>query len=158
MNWLSVSWDLVLLVLVARSVGGAPEAAMRPWTGVEDEAYELVMRRAGLCGVLALAYVLATSCVDDRMPERRKEAVLRTDLRTFRDVLQQYRADRGVYPESLRDLVDDGYLRAIPVDPMTGSNATWVVVHRTTGGRREVINVRSGAMGKATDGSRYADW
>ena len=60
--------------------------------------------------------------------------------------------------DQIRGEDPDGYLRAIPVDPMTGSSATWVVVYRSSGGRREVVNVRSGAMGRAIDGSRFAEW
>src|SRR6266571_4340267 len=53
-----------------------------------------------------------------------KEAVLREDLYRLRDLLDQYWSDKGKYPESLDALVADGYLRAVPLDPMTGA-ADW---------------------------------
>ena len=56
-----------------------------------------------------------------------KEAVLREDLFQFRDRIDQYYADKGKYPESLEALLEQGYLRKIPPDPMTG-NADWEVV------------------------------
>src|SRR5262245_15437240 len=49
-----------------------------------------------------------------------KESVLKEDLYRLRSLLDQYQADRGNFPESLDDLVKDGYLRQVPVDPMTG--------------------------------------
>jgi len=54
-----------------------------------------------------------------RAIQRSREAVLRTDLRTIRDAVDNYTLDKHRRPKSLQDLVDAGYLRAIPVDPMT---------------------------------------
>lgn len=87
-----------------------------------------------------------------------KEAVLRTDLRTFRDVIDQFHSDRGVYPSSLEALVEEGYLRAIPVDPITKSAATWVSVLRIGGAERQIVNVRSGSTARGSDGRRYSEW
>jgi len=56
------------------------------------------------------------------------EAVLREDLWVFRDIIDQYKADKGEYPTTLEDLVTAGYLRKIPVDPVTRSADTWVTV------------------------------
>ena len=61
------------------------------------------------------------------VPQRAREAVLRTNLHTIRDVLDQYFADKQRCADSLQTLVDDGYLRGIPIDPFTGSTDTWVV-------------------------------
>jgi general secretion pathway protein G len=57
-----------------------------------------------------------------------REAVLREDLYNFQITIDQFYADQGKYPDSLKDLVDKGYLRGIPVDPFTGKNDTWVTV------------------------------
>jgi general secretion pathway protein G len=76
--------------------------------------------------VVAIIGILATIAMPKLLhtPDKAKEAVLRTDLRTFRDVIDQYYADKGKYPAELAVLVDDGYMRSIPVDPMTKSPDT----------------------------------
>lgn len=96
-------------------------------------------------------------------PIRAKEAVLKEDLFALRDVIDQYFADKGKYPESLDTLVEDGYLRKIPVDPFTQSAETWETVQaeatdEDTEGAGGIIDVRSGADGTALDGTRYQDW
>ncbi len=90
--------------------------------------------------------------------ERSKEAVLRQDLATMRDALDKYYGDTGKYPDALDDLVAKKYLRSIPVDPITDSAATWVVVPPEDAGKGAVYDVRSGAEGNASDGSAYASW
>ncbi len=88
--------------------------------------------------------------------ERSKEAVLRENLATMRDAIDQYHADTGRWPESLAALVDKRYLRAVPVDPVTERNDTWIEVPPSEGGG--VQDVRSGAEGTGLDGTPYADW
>jgi general secretion pathway protein G len=89
--------------------------------------------------------------------EKSREAVLREDIATLRDQLDKYYADTGKYPDSLNVLVERKYLRSIPVDPITGSAETWVVVPENTG-KGGVFDVRSGAPGKARDGTLYSEW
>ena len=60
-------------------------------------------------------------------PQRAREAALREDLFTLRSTIDQYHGDKGYYPPDLATLVSDGYIRQIPVDPMTKSRDTWVV-------------------------------
>ena len=60
--------------------------------------------------------------------QRTKEAILKKDLFEIRDVIDQYYADKGKYPSSLDTLVSDGYLRKVPVDPITNSADTWETV------------------------------
>lgn len=96
-------------------------------------------------------------------PIRAKEAVLKEDLFALRDVIDQYFADKGKYPESLDTLIEDGYLRKIPVDPFTQSSETWETVQaeatdEDTEGAGGIIDVKSGAEGTALDGTRYQDW
>ena len=96
-------------------------------------------------------------------PQRAKEAVLKEDLFAIRDVIDQYFADKGKYPESLDTLIEEGYLRKIPVDPITGSEETWQTVQaeatdEDTDAGGGVIDVKSGADGTALDGTRYQDW
>ncbi|PYS97011.1 MAG: general secretion pathway protein GspG [Acidobacteria bacterium] len=96
-------------------------------------------------------------------PLKAKEAVLKEDLYILRDVIDQYFADKGKYPESLQTLVESGYIRKIPVDPFTNADSTWATVQAETneddpqaaGG---IVDVHSGSDGTAIDGSRYSDW
>jgi general secretion pathway protein G len=96
-------------------------------------------------------------------PQKAKEAVLREDLFVLRDVIDQYFADKGSYPESLQALVDEGYIRKIPFDPFTESDQTWVeeeadFADEDLGESGGIIDVHSGSTETALDGSRYSDW
>ena len=62
-----------------------------------------------------------------RSTDDAREAALKSDLRTLREAIDHYHADRGSYPEVLDDLVEKRYLRAIPVDPITGK-AEWGLI------------------------------
>src|SRR5262245_991847 len=93
---------------------------------------------------------------------RTRESVLRNNLFTLRTVLDEYTYDKQKAPQSLQDLVSEGYLRDIPVDPMTGSKE-WKIemedalrsVNQTEPG---IFDIHSGSDKKALDGSAYADW
>lgn len=85
-----------------------------------------------------------------------KEAALQLDLSTFRDVLDQHRADQGKYPPSLQILVSAGYMRAIPKDPFTGSTTTWQEMTDPVEGG--VVDVFSGAEFVGTNGTPYNRW
>ena len=90
-----------------------------------------------------------------------REATLRDNLYQMRRMLDQYAADKGKLPTSLEDLVGAGYLRDIPVDPMTGER-DWVPVmgedpNSTEGGGQGVVNVCSGSTDISSDGSPYND-
>jgi general secretion pathway protein G len=90
--------------------------------------------------------------------ERSKEAVLRQNLATMRDSIDKFYADTGRYPEALEDLVTKKYLRQIPIDPITESNATWIVLTPDDPEKGMVYDVRSGAQMRAMDGSAYGEW
>ena len=89
-----------------------------------------------------------------------KEATLKENLFIFRDVIDQFYADNTKYPASLTDLVEKGYIRQVPKDPVTGSADTWVLVPATDelGQAAGIYDVRSGSGRTARDGSQYADW
>ena len=87
-----------------------------------------------------------------------KEAVLRDNLRSTRDTIDKFYGDNGRYPETLAELVEKKYLRALPVDPITESAVTWQVVPVPDGYKGAVYDIRSGAPGVARDGKNYADW
>jgi general secretion pathway protein G len=94
---------------------------------------------------------------------RTKEAVLREDLFRMRDAIDQYYADKAKYPASLEALVSDGYLRQVPVDPITNSKETWQTVPSEPDpddptAEAGIFDVKSGAEGTSIDGSNYADW
>ncbi len=94
---------------------------------------------------------------------RSREAVLKEDLFRMRDAIDQYYADKVKWPQSLQDLVTEGYLREVPKDPITASADTWVTEPADTdpsnpAAEPGIDNVKSGAEGTALDGSNYADW
>ncbi|HEY9071913.1 MAG TPA: prepilin-type N-terminal cleavage/methylation domain-containing protein [Candidatus Ozemobacteraceae bacterium] len=88
---------------------------------------------------------------------RARETALKEDLHVLRKVLDQYYKDRQVWPTDLDSLVRDGYLRAIPADPITGRTDTWLVIPSEEG-RADVFDVRSGATGASSEGSAYGSW
>ena len=90
--------------------------------------------------------------------DRSKEAVLKENLFQIRDAISKYHADKGRYPESLQVLATEQYLRKVPLDPVTQSEMTWVVVPVPGTETAGVFDVRSGAQGKSTDGSDFATW
>jgi general secretion pathway protein G len=90
--------------------------------------------------------------------ERAKEAVLKENLYQMRDAIGKYYADKGKYPESLDALAGEKYLRAVPLDPITDSSATWVLVPPEDPQQSGVYDVKSGAEGQASDGTLYGDW
>ena len=89
---------------------------------------------------------------------RAEETVLREDLQLMREALDKHLADAGRYPGTLQELVSKRYLRSIPNDPMTQSNATWVVVAPSDPQLGGVADVLSGAKGVGTNGKPYAEW
>jgi general secretion pathway protein G len=92
-----------------------------------------------------------------------KETVLRDDLFKMRDAIDQYYADKGQYPTALDGLVSEGYLRALPKDPITNSTSTWQSIPAEPDAANPTVepgvyDVKSGADQTASDGSRYSDW
>jgi len=90
-----------------------------------------------------------------------REATLREDLFQMRKMLDQYAADKGELPDSLDKLVEAGYIREVPTDPMTDAK-DWQTEFgddpNSTEGSQGVVNVRSASSETASDGSRYSDW
>ncbi|HEY9193574.1 MAG TPA: prepilin-type N-terminal cleavage/methylation domain-containing protein [Methyloversatilis sp.] len=91
--------------------------------------------------------------------ERSREATLRQTLAITRDAIDKFRGDRGVYPQSLQELVERQYLRKLPFDPVTDSAETWIIVPpRDTATENGVADLKSGAEGPSRDGTPYADF
>jgi general secretion pathway protein G len=91
-----------------------------------------------------------------------KESVLKENLFRFRDLIDQYQADKGKYPASLEGLMTDGYLRSIPKDPLTGGK-DWTEVPAdpdpdNPGEPPGVFDVHSASEGTGLDGTPYKEW
>ena len=108
--------------------------------------------------VVSIIGILATLATPSYLTSvvKAREAALRQDLFTLRDVIDQHRADQGKYPSSLQALVSAGYLRAIPKDPFTNSNTTWQEMADATEGG--VFDVFSGSEYVGTNGTPYNRW
>jgi general secretion pathway protein G len=87
-----------------------------------------------------------------------KENTLREDLFVMRNAIDKHFSDLGRYPDSLNDLVERRYLRAVPVDPITQKSSSWIVKPPPDPSLGAVYDVQSGAGNKARDGSAYKDW
>lgn len=92
-----------------------------------------------------------------------KEAVLKEDLRVMRAAIDSYTMDKQKAPQSLDDLVQEGYLKAIPEDPMTKARDTWVTdmsdsLHSLDQTDPGIDDVHSGSQETGTDGQAYSTW
>jgi len=131
--------------------------------------------------VIAIIGILASMAVVQlrQTPKRAKEAALRQNLYVLRNCIDQYFTDKGKYPANLQALVDDGYIRRIPVDPMTDSDTSWVEEQAAsdvkeggagggtggTGGTADdpagtsgISDIKSGSPESALDGTKYSEW
>lgn len=116
--------------------------------------------------VMAIIAVLTTIAIPGfvHSVKSAKEAVLREDLHTMRSAIDSYTIDKEKAPQSLDDLVQAGYLKTIPIDPITNHNDTWVVgqtgddVSISEIGAGGINDVHSGAQSQANDGSLYSTW
>ena len=131
-------------------------AVKRAWRGFT--LIELMVVMAIISVLLAIAVPVYNKSVI-----RAKESVLRSNLFTIRNMIDEYTIDKQKAPESLQELVTDGYLRQVPQDPITTSDQTWRVIMEETpaGGSNSspgVFDVKSGSDKQALDGTNYSDW
>jgi len=123
----------------------------------------IVVTMIGILAAIAMPNLI-------QMPRRSKEAVLKTNLRTIREMLDQFHADKGYYPGSLDELVDEEYLRVVPLDPITETRE-WDVEYDEGGDLEElpetdlpedlvpgIIDVHSTSEEYGLDGSPYNEW
>jgi len=94
---------------------------------------------------------------------RAKESVLKQNLFTLRTMIDEYTYDKQKAPQTLQDLVNEGYLRQVPVDPMTGSNNTWRTIMEEPGSGTSqnepgIFDVRSGSDKVSLEGTPYSEW
>jgi len=109
--------------------------------------------------VLAIISTLLTLAVPRyfRSVDNAKETTLAENIRICRETIDKYYADTGQYPDTLEQLVEKNYLRAVPVDPVTDSAQTWIIVPPPGGGKNKVFNIRSGAPGTNRRGLPFAE-
>jgi general secretion pathway protein G len=98
----------------------------------------------------------------ERIVQHSKEAVLKHNLGTLRDIIDQYTLDKQAAPQSVEDLAQAGYLREVPVDPIVRSR-DWApqfdsVVLTPEQTYTGIVNVHSQSTGIALDGTKYSDW
>ena len=123
--------------------------------------------------VIAVIGILATIALPalKDVPRRAAEAVLKSDLTIFRDVIDQFHGDKGHYPPTLDALVEAGYLRTLPRDPITRSTDTWQVVYEELELEEPpaetdlpedlqpgIIDVHSGSALISLSGTPYSEW
>jgi general secretion pathway protein G len=92
-----------------------------------------------------------------------RESVLKEDLHVMRQAIDSYTVDKQKAPQSLQDLVDNGYLKSIPQDPITRSSESWVTdqsdsLHSIDQSDPGIDDVHSGAQGTGSDGQSYNTW
>jgi len=120
----------------------------------KEKGYTLVelMMIVTIVGILA---TLATPSYYQSVIKA-KEMALKHNLFTMRDLIDQFRTDRGKYPSNLAELTAAGYLKGIPVDPFTKSSGTWQeIMDQAEGG---VLDIHSGSDLVAFDGTPYNQW
>lgn len=122
-------------------------------------------RRAGftlieLMVVMVIIALLLTIAVPRYFAhlDRAREVALRESLSVMRDAIDKFQGDTGKYPATLDELVNRRYLRRVPVDPLTDSSASWLVVPPPDPATGGVYDIHSGAQGNGQDGTPYSEW
>ncbi len=115
--------------------------------------------------VMAIIGVLAVVAIPSYIGAIRqaREAVLKEDLHVLRNAIDSYTADKQKAPQSLDDLITDGYLKSIPVDPMTRSKDTWTTetsdaLHSLDQTDPGIDDIHSGSEEQGSDGQPYSAW
>lgn len=142
-------------------------------SGRQQQQQQPMIRRRGRFGytlieiliVMTVMSILMSAAVPlyTRVVQRTKESVLRNNLFSIRNVIDEYTYDKQKAPQSLQDLVTEGYLRQVPEDPIVGNNTSWKVimedaltmVNQTEPG---IFDVRSGSDKTSSEGTPYAEW
>lgn len=89
--------------------------------------------------------------------ERSKETMVKQDLAVMREAISNFHHDLNRYPESLEEMVQKKYLRAIPMDPVTGRSDTWISSYSNDPAEQGLADVLSGAEGSTSDGVPFQD-
>lgn len=113
---------------------------------------ELIVVVAIIAVLLLIAYPRYQSSVD-----RAEHVALLGNIQKIRTTIDHYHEDQGHFPDSLDRLVEANYLRSVPVDPITGSSGTWVLLRGTGADSGGIVDVRSGATGTSWSGVAYSE-
>lgn len=115
--------------------------------------------------VIAIMVILISMAIPQLLKAitHSKEAVLHNNLYTLRTVIEHYSLDKGKAPQSLTDLVTDGYLRAVPTDPMNNNSTDWKTdmeeaTQSATNQEPGIWNVHSMSSKTSLDGRPYSEW
>jgi general secretion pathway protein G len=115
--------------------------------------------------VIAIVVILITMAIPKYLQniQRSREAVLKSNLYSIRLCINRYMYEQGKAPKTIEDLKKEGYLKEIPVDPITGTNTSWRTVPEEQNAVMDVDmpgfgNVHSGSSKLALDGTHYYDW
>jgi len=119
-------------------------------------AFTIIELMVVMAVIALLASVVAPRYI--KHVERARESVLRQNLFVVRDAIDKFYSDNGRYPDQVADLVERRYLRTVPVDPVTESTDTWVVIAPPANAslKGNVYDIRSGAQGKTRDGVEFS--
>jgi general secretion pathway protein G len=145
-----------MVVTVFRKLKGNMRGRSKQDAGFTLMELMIVMMIIGVLATLAIpSFVGAVKSA--------KEAVLKEDLRVMRSAIDAYTMDKQKAPQSLDDLVQDGYLKVIPQDPMTKARDTWVTdtsdsLHTLDQTEPGIDDVHSGSQETGTDGQPYSTW
>ena len=114
--------------------------------------------------VITIIVILITMAIPiyNRSITRAKESVLKNNLFTLRTVIDNYSYDKTKAPQNLQELVSEGYLREIPLDPMTGSKEWRIIMEDASQSINQsepgIFDVKSGSDKMSLDGTAYSDW
>ena len=145
------------------------ESPTRNGKPVNRPARPAMRRRRGftfveLMVVITIIVILISMAIPiyNRSIIRAKESVLANNLFTLRTVIDQYSYDKGKAPQALQDLVSEGYLQKLPVDPMTGNNQSWKTVmedasQSVSQSEPGIFDVHSGSDKTGLDGVAYSE-
>jgi general secretion pathway protein G len=115
--------------------------------------------------VMAIIGVLAVVAIPSFVGaiKQAREAVLKEDLHVLREAIDSYTMDKQKAPQSLDDLVQEGYLKEVPVDPMTRAKDSWVTdtsdaMHSLDQTEPGIDDIHSGSQELGSDGQPYSSW
>jgi general secretion pathway protein G len=115
--------------------------------------------------VITIVVILITIAIPiySNTIKRTKETVLKNNLFTIRTVIDNYTYDKQKAPQSLQDLVSEGYLKEVPYDPITNSNETWQIImeeasQAVSQSEPGIFDVKSGSDKIGSDGIPYSEW
>lgn len=138
---------------------GNLQQARRAWRTIAQNGFTLLELMIVISIIIILAAVTLPQYQKTIMHTR--EAVLRDDLFKMRSLIDQYAADKGRLPQSLDEIVSDGYMREIPVDPFTGQK-DWAPTMgddpNSTNGEQGLTDLHSASDETSSDGSAYSSW